>query len=104
MTGPYMLGRVDGDLLRSAPASAQTVLILGDYRWDGNPYIGTWLDTVLASLCIKDHCKGSMANIHVWDRTMEEEELRQKTSCSQTVEDQGSLVNHRCVDIIGYNI
>ena len=40
-----------------------------------------------------------MANIHVWDRTMEEEELRQKTSCSQTVEDQGSLVNHRCVDI-----
>ena len=39
--------------------------------------------------------KGSMANIHVWDRTMEEEELRQKTSCSQTVEDQGSLVNHR---------
>ena len=38
---------------------------------------------------------GSMANIHVWDRTMEEEELRQKTSCSQTVEDQGSLVNHR---------
>ena len=36
-----------------------------------------------------------MANIHVWDRTMEEEELRQKTSCSQTVEDQGSLVNHR---------
>ena len=43
---------------------------------------------------------GSMANIHVWDRTMEEEELRQKTSCSQTVEDQGSLVNHRCVDIL----
>ena len=40
-----------------------------------------------------------MANIHVWDRTMEEEELRQKTSCSQTVEDQGSLVNHRCGDI-----
>ena len=40
-----------------------------------------------------------MAHTHVWDRTMEEEELRQKTSCSQTVEDQGSLVNHRCVDI-----
>ena len=97
MTGPYMLGRVDGDLLRSAPASAQTVLILGDYRWDGNPYIGTWLDTV-TSIIIKS-VAGSMANIHVWDRTMEEEELRQKTSCSQTVEDQGSLVNHRCVDI-----
>ena len=94
VTGPYMLGRVDGDLLRSAPASAQTVLILGDYRWDGNPYIGTWLDTVLASLYITS-IAGSMANIHVWDRTMEEEELRQKTSCSQTVEDQGSLVNHR---------
>ena len=52
VTGPYMLGRVDGDLLRSAPASAQTVLILGDYRWDGNPYIGTWQDTVSSIIII----------------------------------------------------
>ena len=70
VTGPYMLGRVDGDLLRSAPASAQTVLILGDYRWDGNPYIGTWPDTVSSIIIIplKARWPTSMCGTAPWRR------------------------------------
>ena len=74
-TGSDMLGRVDGDILRKAPKNSQTLLKLGEYAWDGNPFIGT------------------MANINVWDRTMKTKDLQRLSDCGQTVLDQGNLVN-----------
>ena len=74
-TSSYMLNRVDGDILRKAPKNSQTLLKLGEYAWDGNPFIGT------------------MANINVWDRMMETKDLQRLSDCAQTVMDQGNLVN-----------
>ena len=78
-TGSYMLGRVDGDILRKAPQNSQTLLKLGEYAWDGNPFIGT------------------MANINVWDRTMETKDLQRLSDCGQTFLDKGNLVNNDSV-------
>ena len=74
-TGSDMLGRVDGDILRKAPKNSQTLLKLGEYAWDGNPFIGT------------------LANINVWDMTMKTKDLQRLSDCGQTVLDQGNLVN-----------
>ena len=74
-TASYMFGRVDGDVLRKAPKNSQTVLKLGEYAWDGNPFIGM------------------MANINVWDTTMRSEELMMLSDCAQTELAKGNLVN-----------
>ena len=66
-TSANMRGRFDGGVLTSALPGVQAVLVVGQYAWDGNPFIGF------------------LANINVWGRTMEPGELRRRTLCNQTV-------------------
>ena len=57
----YMKGSFDGRNIRDAPPNAQFLLILGRYYYDENPFIG------------------SMANVNMWSRTMNENELADRT-------------------------
>ena len=57
----YMKGSFDGRNIRDAPPNAQFLLILGRYYYDENPFIG------------------SMANVNMWSRTMNENELEDRT-------------------------
>ena len=73
-TSANMRGRFDGGVLTSALPGVQAVLVVGQYAWDGNPFIGF------------------LANLNVWDRTMGPGELRQRTLCNQTVLGKVSLL------------
>ena len=66
-TSANMRGRFDGGVLTSALPGVQAVLVVGQYAWDGNPFIGF------------------LANINAWSRTMDTGELRRRTLCNQTV-------------------
>ena len=74
-TADYMKGTFDGRSIADAPPNTQFLLILGRYWYDENPFIG------------------SMANVNVWSRTMEETELADRTRCDKSVMDAGNLVN-----------
>ena len=60
-TGEYMKDSFDGRNIVDASPNAQYLLIIGRYYYDENPFIG------------------SMANVNMWSRTMDEQELADRT-------------------------
>ena len=57
----HMKGTFDGRNIVDAPPNSPFLLIIGRYWYDENPFIGT------------------MANVNVWSRTMDEKELEDRT-------------------------
>ena len=74
-TRPNYNGTFDKTLIKNADAGSKMVLILGRYAFNLNPFIG------------------NMANVNVWDKMLDEAELKKQTDCLTTSSDQGSLVN-----------
>ena len=60
-TSKHMQGTFDGGNIVNAPQNTQFILIIGRYWYDENPFIG------------------SMANVNLWSRTMDENELADRT-------------------------
>ena len=60
-TSIFMKGSFDGLNIVDAPPNSPFLLIIGRYFYDENPFIG------------------SMANVNVWSRTMDEKELEDRT-------------------------
>ena len=60
-TSEYMKNSFDGRNIVDASPNAQFLLIIGRYWYDENPFIGT------------------MANVNMWSRTMDEQELVDRT-------------------------
>ena len=57
----YMLNTFDAKNIADAPPNSQFLLIIGRYYFDENPFIG------------------KMANVNVWSRTMNAQELEERT-------------------------
>ena len=74
-TRPNYNGTYDKTLLKNAGPDSKMILILGHYAFNRNPFIG------------------DIANINVWDRSLNASELAKKTNCMETDLEQGSMIN-----------
>ena len=78
-TRPNYNGTYDKTLIKNAGPDSEMVLVIGRYAFNLNPFIG------------------DIANINVWDRSLNASELAQKTDCLKTDLEQGSLINETSV-------
>ena len=74
-TLPNYKGKIDGGMLAKENSDSELTFIVGRYGFDKNPFIGT------------------IAGINVWNRTMNTEELKTRTSCKTISIDKGNLIS-----------